>query len=357
MSSKLIAIAAEERFFHPRKRFHELASDHIPFDRLLGGDRFEARALRECVERESLVGVLGPRGGGKSSLIACVCANLPKTHVPLRIPVAVVDDPTSIEVIATVALDRALSEIELDDSQRENLEHARADTVTTERTPGGIADWKLGGAQIPVEVHYELQTLRQQLQTAPGPSGRFAGLDRLITILVSRGIRPVLVLEDTEAALGGVELARVEGFLGGPVRAIATELDAALLIAIQDVFVGVEQFEALGATMARVEIPELDAGQTQSALVAIAEDRLRANGHERGSARDLLDDDVLGELVAFYVDAGRNMRATLSVLQSATDVAAEDGAELIAAGHLRASAEDWRRERGSYERMRLPSSV
>jgi hypothetical protein len=211
VSSELLAAASEDRFFYPRKRFHELAHDHVPFDRLLGSERFEARALRESVERESLIGVIGPRGGGKSSLIAHVCANLPPSHVPLRIPVAVVDDPTSIEVIATVTLDRALAELELDGGQREDLERARADTVTAERVPGGFTGWKLGGGQVPAEIGYELQTLRTELQTAAGPGGRFAGLDRLITILVDRDVRPVFVLEDTEAALGGAGLERAEG--------------------------------------------------------------------------------------------------------------------------------------------------
>lgn len=346
MSAELIAAASESRFFYPRKRFHELATDHISFDSLLGSDRFEARALRECVERESLVGIVGPRGGGKSSLIAHVCAHLPDTHVPLRIPVAVVDDPTKIEVIATVALDRALAEFEFDEGQRGDLERARAERVVAERVPGGMRSWKLGGGQVPAEARYELQTLRQELHTAPGASGRFAGLDRLITILVNRDLRPVLVLEDTEAALGGPDLRRAEGFLGGPVRAIATELDAALLIAIQDVFLAAEEFEALGATMARVTIPELDADRSRGALIAIAEDRLRANGVIGESIADLLEDHTLAELVSFFGGAKRNMRATLSVLQNAIDTAAEDGAELVAVGHVRASAEDWRRERG-----------
>lgn len=342
MSSGLISTAAEGRYFYPRHRFHELAEDHVPFDQLLGGSSYEARALRECVDREGVAAILGPRGGGKSSLIAYVCGQLPETHLPLRLPVTVLDDPTSIEAVCALALDRALEEIELSAEQRAALERAGAESVTVARTPGGIKGGKAGGGHIPLEVRYEVASLREELRKVPGASGRFAGLDRLISILVDRDLRPVLVLEDTEAAIGGENLETAEGFLGGPLRALSRELDTALLVAIQDVFRKTEEFGHLVSSMAMIEIPTFDDDQAHTALTAIVANRLDANGVNGVDATEILDADALGHLVDFYRGTERNLRFTLAMLQMACEMAAEDSAETIGPGQLRAAAEAWR---------------
>jgi hypothetical protein len=342
MSTALISTAAEKRYFYPRHRFHELAEDHVPFDRVLACTKFEARALRECVEREGVVGVLGPRGGGKSSLIAYVCDRLPDTHLPLRVPVAVVDNPASIEVICALALSRALGEIELRDEQRRAIEKANADEITVMHTPGGVKGGKVGGGYLPAELRYEVTSLSEELRKAPRAAERFAGLDRLITILVSRGVRPVFVLEDTEAAIGGDDPTVAGGFLGGPVRAFARELDAALVIAVQDVFKETDEFGHLMSSMAIIEIPTLDDDQARSALAAIVENRLDANDVAVPDASAVLEEEAFERLVAFYRETGRNLRFTLAMLQMACEMAAEDGAEAIGAGHLRAATEAWR---------------
>jgi hypothetical protein len=341
MSAELVARAAEARHFYPRNRFHELAADHVPFDELLGTRAFEARALRGCVGREGVVGVLGPRGGGKSSLIAHVSSQLPKSHLPLRVPVAVIDDVTSVEVVCALALDRALEEFELDDDQRHDLDKARAEEVTVARDAGGFGGAKLGGGAVPVEVTLEAGSLREELRKTPATSERFAGLDRLISILISRGVRPVFILEDTEAAIGGEDRATAEGFLAGPLRALARELDAALLVAIQDVFTTIQEFQHLASSMAMIEIPALDPDQARQALTRIVEDRLEANGASADVAA-VLDDEALDLLVRFYGETDRSLRFTLATLQTACELAAEDGAEAIGHGHLRAATEAWR---------------
>ena len=342
MTARLIEAAADRAVFQPRHHFAQLAVDHVSFDGLLGGNQVEARALARILSDETVVGVIGPRGAGKSSLIAHVCAQLPGTHTALRVPVTGADDPTDVSAIAAVALSQALSDLDLERHQREALERARADERTAERTPAGVRGGTIGGGPIPAELNAELATLRQEIATNPLAVDRLAGLERLITILVARELEPVFVLEDTEAAIGGAEDTKVaEGFLSGPLHAFVHEVRAPLLIAIQDVFTDLPAFAELAPGMALVEIPTLDRPRGRQALTAIIVNRLEQ--HELSSdARDLIGADGLDLLVGFYEEAGRNLRFTLAALQSGVEYAAEMRAECVGTGHVRAAISDWR---------------
>ena len=77
--------------FTPAGVFEQLASYHVPFDSLTASERYEAAALA-ALQANTSVAVVGPRGSGKSSLIAGVCAALPDSHVALRAPVVALED-------------------------------------------------------------------------------------------------------------------------------------------------------------------------------------------------------------------------------------------------------------------------
>ncbi len=244
--------------FRPRGHFSQLAADHVPFDRLVGHDRYETVALA-ALTADAPVGVVGPRGAGKSSLIAHVCSSLPDTHIALRVPVTGADDPTSVSVVAAVALSQALDDLDLESYQREALNRARSDQDTRQKTPGGLRGGTLGGGPVPAQVHAELGSLREELSTNRLAAERLAGLDRLITILVARGLQPIFVLEDTEAAIGGADQPEVAAaFLAGPAQAFVTELETPCLIAIQTAFTTGGTFAQLAAQMRLIEIPQLD---------------------------------------------------------------------------------------------------
>jgi len=138
-----------------------------------------------------------PASQASSLTSALTC---PTPISPCVVPVTDADDPTSVSVLAAVALSQALDDTDLERYQREALERARADTSTQTGNPGGLRSGTLGGGAIPAQVHAELTTLREELTTSRLAAERLAGLDRLVTILVARGLQPVFVLEDTEAA-------------------------------------------------------------------------------------------------------------------------------------------------------------
>ena len=344
MSTGILRRAAEESFFRPRQRFTQLAHDHVPFDRLTGKPSYEGRALRECVDREGVIGIVGSRGSGKSSLIAHVCKELPDSHLALRVPVSGADDPTSVSTICAVTLSQALNDIDMAKRERRGLALFRSDSKSSERSLG--AGGTLGGGPIPAALHADLGTLREQAQTKALAVDRLAGIDRLISILVARELRPVFVLEDTEAAIGGEDAATANGFIDGPIRAFVHEIDAACLIAIQDVFRPLEAFEHLSQSMAMIEIPNLPSTAARSALEAIVENRLSQFDLDRASAADVLSDEATNRLVDFYVETSGNLRATLAALQSAAEYAAEQCAEAIGDGQMRAGVEDWHAQRG-----------
>ncbi|MGA2163682.1 MAG: hypothetical protein ABSH36_04360 [Solirubrobacteraceae bacterium] len=342
MTPEQIEFLAGQGAFRPRHHFSQLAADHVPFDELTGRANFEARALQAVIADDTAVGILGPRGAGKSSLIAYVCAHLPDTHVALRVPITGADDPTKVSNVAAVALSQALADIDLEHYQREALERARADQTTVERTSGGLRGGTLGGGPIPAQVNAELGTLRQQLTSNQLAVERLAGLDRLITILVARDLQPVFVLEDTEAAIGGADQADLaSAFLSGPVHAFVHELQAPCLIAVQTVFRRVDAFAQLAASLRVVEIPALDEAHSRSGLAAIIANRLRQHEiTERAEA--IIAEDALALLIAFYDETERNLRLTMAALQSAAEYAADTRAERIMAGHVRAAVSDWR---------------
>ena len=99
-----------DNVFVPRTRWYELAADHLALDELESHASWEERASRSILQ-DRPVAVTGPPGVGKSSLIAFVCAQLPETHVAFRLPVTGADDPTSVSIMASVALGTALHAI------------------------------------------------------------------------------------------------------------------------------------------------------------------------------------------------------------------------------------------------------
>lgn len=342
MTVEMIELIAAEGVFRPRGHFVQLAADHVPFDRLTGQNRYETAAL-DALQSDQPVGVIGDRGAGKSSLIAHVCAQLPDTHLALRIPVTGADDPTSVSVMAAVALSQALEDIELERYQEEALERARADQQSTQKTPGGLRGGTLGGGHIPAQIHAELSTLRHDLTTNLLASERLAGLDRLISILVARGLRPVFVLEDTEAAIGGADRPEMaEAFLTGPVHAFLNELESPCLIAIQTMFTYGDAYAQLAAQLRIIEIPIFTDATARQALNAIIANRLEQHDLASDPAA-VLADEVAEQLIGFYDETGHSLRHTLAALQSAAEYAADMRAERIAPGHVRAALADWRR--------------
>ena len=334
MSSESVAAVVRDQVFTPAGVFEQLAAYHVPFDSLMGRERYETAALA-ALEANTSVAVVGPRGGGKSSLIAAVCARLPATHVALRAPVVALEDPSDVSAFAAMTLSKALEAISLEAGERAVIEEARADTTTRARAPFGVTGGRLGGGAFPAHVDVEVGSLRQELETNPLAVDRLTGLERLVGILVAHGRAPVFVAEDTEAAVG-TEAA--DGFFSGPVRAMVRELGAPCIIAVQTALAGSPEFKTLAPELQLVDVPSFPEGDAATALRRIVDARLEAYGIEH----DVLDGAALERLAAFYSEMDGNLRFTLAALQTAAGHAADAGSALVGVPHVTAAAEDWR---------------
>src|SRR5680860_461979 len=145
--------------------------------------------------------------------------------------------------------------------------------------------------------------------------------------------RKIFVFEDTEAAIGGDGLEAANAFLAGPIRAFAHEVDASCLVAIQDVFRDAPAFKELAPGLALIDLPILDGKRASRALRAIIDNRL-AQHEIDATPGSVIGDDALQMLVDFYGETDQNLRLTLAALRSATDHAADNGADRIEVGHL-----------------------
>jgi CDC6/ORC-like protein len=341
MSAEQVASVARGQVFNASSKFVDLAANHVPFDQLTARSDFEAAALA-AIEGDVSTAILGPVGAGKSSLIAHVCDSLPESRVALRVPVVGVDDPASVSAVAAMTLSTALRAFDFEQYQRDALERERADRIVAGPPAAGFTRGTLGGGPIPASVNLELNTLRAQLETDRLAGERLAGLDRLLDILVFHGVAPVLVLEDTEAAIGSRDDgARIEGFFSGPVRALVREVQAPSLIAVQSPLAESETFRALAPELRIVELQPFEALPARDALRQILERRLRRNGLEFALS-EVVGDDALEVLVAFYAETAGSLRHTLAALQTAADHAVNAGSERIRAPHVQAAAQEWR---------------
>ncbi len=276
--SALVDIRAKGVFREPQ--FVDLGLAHVPFDRLTGHDAVEEPILA-AVRAGSSAAIIGARGGGKSSVLAWVCRQLPDDHVAIRVPVVGMNDPSDPAVLGSVALGAALEaarahDVDMSGGEQDVIERARADAVT--RRPGSTsAGAKIGGGPIPAEVSTQLESLEIEYHRGDQPVDRLYGLDRLIGIFTYHGRVPVLVIEDTEAALGsGVADDARDRFFTNSLKLLVREVETPTIIAVQ------EQFTALDA-YAQLRPHLFEA--THSA--AGSRDRERAANDPGAPARDL----------------------------------------------------------------------
>jgi hypothetical protein len=322
--------------FTPSRKYLQLADDHVPFDQLSGKPNYETKVIG-ALQNGRDVGILGPRGGGKSSLIAYVSTQLTARHIVLRVPVTGADDPTKTANVTAVALGAALRTVDLATAERAELQEARADQSSTARASGARGA-SIGGGPLPFELRGELRTLTEQLATNQLADDRLAGLDRLISILHNRDLSPVFVLEDTEAAIGGADNPELAaGFLNGPVRAFTQELQAPCIIAVQEAFKASTDYRDLVASVQDITIPTLD----RSSLATIVEHRLRREQIDE-QATELINNGAFSLLLAFYRESENSLRFTLSALQTAIGHAADMSADRVEEGHMRAAVNEWK---------------
>jgi hypothetical protein len=343
MSHRHLLAVAECAALRPTQKPWLLAAHHVPTDELLAHSRgYEALALRRLTASDATaVAIIGPSGAGKSSFIAWVGAQLPETHIAIRLPVSALSDPTDVGECLRLSLGTILDLIALDREAREDVHVERADRRSSVRAATGMTSWKFGGGSIPVEVAGEVGSLRQEFEEDKLDGEYLSAVHRVVAILRARGVTPVFVFEDTEAIVGNAdEATRVEGFFEGPMRSFLVEIDAPCLIAVQRHLAESPAYVRLAASLEVIELPHLG-DEAKSGLARILERQLELSEVDCELA-DILGEDALDGLVQFYDDMGGDLRKTLAAAHNAAEEAAAMSAERIRATHVRIGAAHWR---------------
>jgi hypothetical protein len=255
------------------------------------------------------------------------------------------NDPSDPAVLGSVALGAALEaarahNIDMSGREREVLERARADGVT--RRPGGASGGaKIGGGPIPAEVSTQLKSLEIEYSRGEQPVDRLYGLDRLIGIFTYHGRVPVLVIEDTEAALGpGVPDDARDRFFTNSLKLLVHEVETPTIIAVQEHFTTLFAYAQLRPHLFEANIPLL-ASEAQKGLRAILAHRLEC--FEIAAPLDeLIAVEALPMLAALYHETTGSIRHVFAALEVAAAAAMDNDATRLEVGHVRLGVEDWR---------------
>lgn len=343
MSHPHLEAVVEQAAFRPHGKPWLLAQLHVALDELIaphpGFEQATTRSLTD--DAPKTVFVEGPSGAGKSSFVAATCAALPASHVAIRLPVSALGDPTDTGEALRLSLGTILDTARLDADERDELHIERTDVRTVTRMPTGITGARIGGGPIPSSIDVEVGSLREELSQRKLDGEHLQGVHRAVSILRAGGVTPIFVFDDTEAIVGGLEdAARVDGFISGPLRIFAQEIDAPCLTAIQTHLTRSAPYQRLAATARIVRIPHIGA-QARDALARILERRLEVAGIDCPVA-DVVADEALDTLVQFYDDLGGDLRKTLAAADDAANDAASMRSERILPAHVRVGASNWR---------------
>ena len=329
-SDHLLALDAQDAF-RPAGRFELLAQDHVPFDELMGHERYEQLLIRTVTGPEDLCMVSGASGTGKTSLIAWSCHHLPETHLALRVPVATLEDPGDIRVLAgTIMAAAARSTPDLTDEQRTDLARTAADRITTRPAGRFVSGGTLGGGPVPASLKLDLGSLYEEYERDGLPVDGLHGLDRLVSIFVARDKNLVLVLEDTDAMAGGPG-EQAERFMGA-VLVLSRELTAPVVVAVQDHHRG-DAYDRLRQAAREITIPALP--EAEQALRRIIAHRLHRAELDNVPVDEIIDSPAVTGLVSVYDESHRNLRQVLAVMQFALDHAVDEHAEMLTFPHIR----------------------
>lgn len=337
MSAQVLLRLQDAHAFDPAPRTAELWRHHVPFDALKGTDRCEA-ALDRALRSGERVALIAQSGAGKSSVIAHVLGPLVEGLAPLAVPVALEDRSIATDPVAFAGhLVRTVARY---------VRHAHpGDQGVVDRIVGGRAprrrlsklsltpQW-LGAS---VELTAELASASAEAPARrPGQEVIEQARD-ILDVIASHGLRPVLVLDDTDTWLSGMagpEAAQIRaGFFGRITRLLAEELAHAAVLAVHENYLRTAEYSrASGFIDTTVRLPALPDAEAVGRLLS-----QRVSEHVRRFTIDqVITTGALETLLAHYRRGrGRDIRRrVLYVAHTALARACDDAADTIAPVHV-----------------------
>jgi Cdc6-like AAA superfamily ATPase len=333
----------------------DMPAYHVPFDDR-GRRGTESGVLRAAKTTERL-GVRGPIGCGKTSLLRFTLDDPTSTVAPIWVSVAFDDDQVVLDVRRFAA--HLIQSIVRDAQRAGTLTPRDRDAILAAAAarrplPGSerklasklAAKFWVANAELAGEVTSTLAGVDLQR-----PAGEvLENVNRALEAITANHRQPVIVIDDSDSftrrpASGRSRDQLVSAFFGPVLRAL-TELHAGLIVAVHDEYLEMEAFERTrrehGALERLLAIPPVVSGQ----LSRILDRRTQLAANARGdSALSAAAVEMLAELNR--ARTGRNLRTTLGIAHAALVAAVDRGAESIEEQDVaRAAIEQLGTERG-----------
>ena len=315
----------------------DMAAFHVPFDDR-GRTGTESSVLRAAQTTERL-GVKGPIGSGKTSLLRYTLDDPTGTIAPIWVSVAFDDDQVVMDVRRFAA---HLIQSVVRDAQRAGTLTARdRDAILTAaaaRRPLPGTERRLA-AKLSAKFWVASGSLaREVTSTLEGvdlerPAGEvLQNVNRALEAITAVDRLPVIIVDDSDSFTrrhsGSMTRDQLVGAFFGPVLRALTELHAGVIVAVHDEYLEMESFERArrehGALERVLAVPPIVSGQLERIL-----DR------RTHLAANVTTDAVLSpgavELLAEVNRArtARNLRTTLGIAHAALVAAVDRGADLI----------------------------
>jgi hypothetical protein len=341
MSSTALQKLLQAHAFNPSPREQELRNLHVPFDEIVGVPRCE-RVLADALRRGERVGLIGPSGSGKSSVTEHVLGGAyVQDLAPIRVrvglePESVVLDPREFirHLVRTVAKSvEATVKRERRQVKRLAREVTQPETKRAVKVGvGGGVPWLTGNLAV------ELGSVVASM----GPSGEDAleGAQLILDVITDSGLRPVLVLDDTDHWLVRPGLSdpdeRIAAFFGPIVRVIVERLPtAAAVVAVHDTYLHHPSYtDATAFLETRLTVPPLPDATSVGRILGHRVARVVGFSRTSPGLDDVISPAGLDRLFQNYAASGRSLRGVLRVAHGALVHAGDSGAALIDIAHV-----------------------
>ena len=325
-----LATLRDRYVFESTPQRHNLAALHVPFDRLVGNERTEAR-LRGAVQRNEPSAVIGASGSGKSSLIAHVLSPVAEDVAPLVVPVAAmpadtVDAPPHLvdHLVATISRQAHAAAIDIG-AELAN----RTETVTTTRRGALGAGWGWIKGDLAREVKRQTET-----QHTASFADKTDVLLRVLETIVADELQPVLVFDDTDRWLNTHSARLVQQFFGENLRWLL-DLGANVVAAVHPAYFAIApQADLLQYLDTQIPIPHLTDPASISSIITRRVE-LYAD-LQKPDLSCVITDNALTAIHRVY-NKTTSLRRAIHVSHTAVHEALDAGDTRLTANHITAA--------------------